>query len=57
MKYAVLYRLGFTPRERYGRAAAPSVAEQLDREEAATTGLGWPMSATSPQWYRLGLTA
>ncbi len=33
MKYAVLYRLGFTPWERYGRAAAPSIAEHLDREE------------------------
>jgi SAM-dependent methyltransferase len=32
--YAVLYRFGFTPWERYGRAAAASIAALLDREEA-----------------------
>jgi len=32
--YAVAYRLGFTPWERYGRAAAASIGALLDREEA-----------------------
>jgi SAM-dependent methyltransferase len=32
--YAFAYRLGFTPWERYGRAAAASVGVLLDREEA-----------------------
>jgi len=32
--YAFAYRLGFTPWERYGRAAAGSIAVLLDREEA-----------------------
>jgi SAM-dependent methyltransferase len=32
--YALAYRLGFTPWERYGRAAAASVGALLDREEA-----------------------
>ena len=27
--------------------------ELLSVEPAETTGLGWPMSRTSPQWYRL----
>lgn len=27
--------------------------ELLSVEAAATTGLGWPLSRTSPQWYRL----
>lgn len=31
--YARLYRLGFTPWERYGTAAAASIATLLDREE------------------------
>ena len=31
--YTRMYRLGFTPWERYGRAAAPSIAAVLDREE------------------------
>jgi SAM-dependent methyltransferase len=31
--YALAYRLGFTPWERYGRAAAASIAVLLDREE------------------------
>jgi SAM-dependent methyltransferase len=31
--YAVLYRLGFTPWERYGRAAAASIGALLDREQ------------------------
>ena len=34
MRYALLYRLGLTPWERYGRAAAASVRALLDREEA-----------------------
>lgn len=33
MRYAVGYRLGFTPWERYGTAAAASVRALLDREE------------------------
>lgn len=33
MKYALLYRVGFTPWERYGTAAAGSIAALLDREE------------------------
>jgi SAM-dependent methyltransferase len=32
--YAVAYRLGLTPWERYGRAAAASIGALLDREEA-----------------------
>jgi SAM-dependent methyltransferase len=32
--YARMYRLGVTPWERYGRAAATSIAALLDREEA-----------------------
>lgn len=32
--YATMYRLGFTPWERYGSAAAGSIAARLDREEA-----------------------
>ena len=31
--YALMYRMGFTPWERYGTAAAVSVARLLDREE------------------------
>jgi hypothetical protein len=31
--YARMYRLGFTPWERYGQAAAASIATLLDREE------------------------
>ena len=32
--YALAYRLGITPWERYGKAAAASIAALLDREEA-----------------------
>lgn len=32
--YARMYRFGITPWERYGRAAAASIAARLDREEA-----------------------
>ncbi len=32
--YAAMYRLGYTPWERYGEAAAGSIAAHLDREEA-----------------------
>jgi SAM-dependent methyltransferase len=32
--YALLYRFGFTPWERYGKAAAASIGALLDREEA-----------------------
>jgi SAM-dependent methyltransferase len=32
--YALLYRLGFTPWERYAKAAAASIGTLLDREEA-----------------------
>lgn len=28
--------------------------ELLSVERADTAGLGWPMSTTAPQWYRLG---
>ncbi len=35
--YALGYRLGFTPWERYGPAAAASIAALLDREEAERT--------------------
>ena len=31
--YAAMYRLGYTPWERYGTAAASSIAQRLDREE------------------------
>lgn len=37
MRYAVMYRLGLTPRERYGAAAAGTVKVLLDREEAERT--------------------
>jgi hypothetical protein len=33
MNYARMYRLRFTPWERYGKTAATSVAALLDREE------------------------
>lgn len=33
-RYALAYRLGLTPWERYGAAAAPTIAALLDREEA-----------------------
>jgi SAM-dependent methyltransferase len=33
-RYALAYRLGITPWERYGSAAAASIAAALDREEA-----------------------
>ena len=33
-RYAIAYRLGFTPWERYPRAAAADIAAPLDREEA-----------------------
>jgi SAM-dependent methyltransferase len=36
--YALAYRLGFTPWERYRTAAAPSIAAILDREEAERPG-------------------
>ena len=32
--YALAYRFGFTPWERYGTAAAASIGALLDREEA-----------------------
>jgi len=32
--YATMYRLGYTPWERYGSAAAGSITARLDREEA-----------------------
>jgi len=32
--YRLAYRLGFAPWERYGRAAAASIAVLLEREEA-----------------------
>lgn len=35
--YALAYRLGITPWERYGRAAAASIGALLDREEAERT--------------------
>jgi trans-aconitate methyltransferase len=34
MRYTLAYCLGFTPWERYGRAAAESIGALLDREEA-----------------------
>jgi len=34
MRYAIAYRFGLTPWERYGRAAAASIKALLDREEA-----------------------
>lgn len=38
--YAAMYRLGYTPWERYGRAAASSIAQRLDREEVEHPSLG-----------------
>ncbi len=37
MRYAVMYRLGFTPWERYGAAAVETVKALLDREDAERT--------------------
>ena len=37
-RYAFAYRLGITPWERYGVAAAPSIAAVLNREEAERSG-------------------
>lgn len=37
MRYSVMYRLGFTPWERYGAAAAGTIKALLDREEAERT--------------------
>jgi hypothetical protein len=55
--YARMRRLGITPWERYGQATAASIAARLDREEAdRSRPLGWPMSKTTPQWYRLRCT-
>ncbi len=34
MRYAVMYRLGLTPWERYKKTAAVSIGALLDREEA-----------------------
>ncbi len=34
VRYALLYRFGFTPWERYGKTAAASIGALLDREEA-----------------------
>jgi SAM-dependent methyltransferase len=39
-RYALLYRLGLTPWERYGKAAAASIGGLLDREE---TGRSRPL--------------
>lgn len=36
--YARMYRFGFTPWERYGQAAAESIAARLDREKAECDG-------------------
>jgi SAM-dependent methyltransferase len=33
-RYAIAYRLGVTPWERYGKTASASIAALLDREEA-----------------------
>lgn len=37
-KYGIAYRLGVTPWERYGTAAATSIGRLLDREEAERSG-------------------
>lgn len=36
--YARMYRFGFTPWERYGQAAAESIAARLDREKVESDG-------------------
>ena len=63
--YALMYRLGIRPWERYGTAAAGTIGRMLDREEQGARGstpgseprwdTGSPPSRTpGPRcWYRL----
>ena len=64
MKYAMLYRLGLTPWERYGKAAAGSIAALLDREEAERSrpwgralDLGCGRGQYTPELARRGWSA
>lgn len=61
---ATLLILAFQPTGLLARAGSASPAEVeaafaawtlLSVEPAETTGLGWPLNHTSPQWYRLRL--
>ena len=62
--YARMYRFGFTPWERYGTAAAASIAALLDREEAERPGplgraldLGCGRGQYTPELARRGWEA
>jgi len=62
--YARMYRFGVTPWERYGRAAAPSIAAVLDREETGrrrplgrALDLGCGRGQFTPELARRGWTA
>lgn len=62
--YARMYRFGFTPWERYGHAAAESLAARLDREKAESDGplgraldLGCGRGQYTPELARRGWEA
>lgn len=62
--YARMYRFGFTPWERYGQAAAESIAAGLDREKAESDGplgraldLGCGRGQYTPELARRGWEA
>jgi SAM-dependent methyltransferase len=62
--YALLYRLRFTPWERYGKAAAASIGALLDREEADRSrplgralDLGCGRGQSTPELARRGWDA
>lgn len=62
--YPLMYRLGMTPWERYGQAAAPSIAAALDRERAEAgeppgraLDLGCGRAQFTPELVRRGWTA
>jgi hypothetical protein len=61
---ATFLQLSFGPSRRRSLVGGVSQAdvetafpdwEMLSTDAAETTGLGWPMNKTSPQWYRLRL--
>lgn len=62
--YARMYRFGFTPWERYGQAAAESIAARLDREKVESDGplgraldLGCGRGQYTPELARRGWEA
>ena len=63
-KYARMYRLGITPGERYGTAAASTIASLLDREEQERSlplgralDLGCGRGQYTPELSRMGWQA